>query len=272
MNSLEKMMVDMLVDLRENHHVVGVKAEFEAEGTRLEEALRLKEVVTRAGLDLTLKIGGCEALKDMYDAKTIGVNAIVAPMIESPYALKKYIQATRTVFQTEEIDEIDFWINIETETGYKNADKIFELAESEDLAGIVFGRDDMTGSMGLSSEEVNSEMIFEIADNLAEKALKHNKKFAVGGGVTADSLTFFKKLPKNSLYKFETRKIIFNARQALADDDAEKGILKALEFELMWLKNKRNFYGIIHNEDAQRIVVLESRCKKSIEEKGGICV
>ena len=75
MNLLERKMVDVLLDLKENHHVAGIKAEFEAEGTRLEEALRLKEVVTRAGLDLTIKVGGCEAIKDMYDARTIGVSA-----------------------------------------------------------------------------------------------------------------------------------------------------------------------------------------------------
>ncbi|MBP5620999.1 MAG: hypothetical protein J6X44_03185, partial [Thermoguttaceae bacterium] len=69
MNSLELKMVDALKDMKENHHVIGIKAEFEAEGTRLEEALRLKEVITKAGLDLTIKIGGCEAIKDMYDAR-----------------------------------------------------------------------------------------------------------------------------------------------------------------------------------------------------------
>ena len=92
MNLLEQQMCDTLKDLKENHHVWGVKAEFEAEGTRLEEAMRLKEVVTKAGLDLTIKIGGCEAIKDMLDARTIGVKAIVAPMVESSYALKKYVQ------------------------------------------------------------------------------------------------------------------------------------------------------------------------------------
>ena len=80
MNKLEKQMVETLKDLKSNHHVIGIKAEFEAEGTRLEEAMRLKEVVTKAGLEMTIKIGGCEAMKDMYDAKVIGVNAIVAPM------------------------------------------------------------------------------------------------------------------------------------------------------------------------------------------------
>ena len=69
MNKLEHKMVDTLKDLKENHHVLGIKAEFEAEGTRLEEALRLKEVVTKAGLDLTIKIGGCEAIKETVREK-----------------------------------------------------------------------------------------------------------------------------------------------------------------------------------------------------------
>ena len=74
MNRLEKTMVESLIDLKTNHHVIGIKAEFEAEGTRLEEALRLKEVVTRAGLDLTIKVGGCEAVKDMYETFLAGAH------------------------------------------------------------------------------------------------------------------------------------------------------------------------------------------------------
>ena len=51
---------------------------------RLEEAMRLKEVVSGAGLGLTMKVGGCEAVRDMYEARVIGVERIVGPMVESP--------------------------------------------------------------------------------------------------------------------------------------------------------------------------------------------
>ena len=78
----------------------------------------------------------------------------------------------------------------------------------------------------------------------------------------------FLKLPY--LTKFETRKVIFDAQKALADENADKGILKAVGFELMWLKNKREFYKMIYNEDAQRISMLEERYKKLIEEAGGV--
>ena len=129
MNNLEKKMVDTLKDLKEHHHILGVKAEFEAEGTRIEEALRLKEIVTKADLDLTIKIGGCEAIKDMFEARTIGVNTIVAPMIESAYAMKKFVNAINYVFPKEEKDDIEFYINIETITGYNNFDEMLKLKE-----------------------------------------------------------------------------------------------------------------------------------------------
>lgn len=267
MNLLELKMVDVLKDLKENHHVCGVKAEFEAEGTRLEEALRLKEVVTRAGLDLTIKIGGCEAIKDMYDARTIGVSAIVAPMIETQYAMKKYVKATHFVFPDEERKDINFLINTETITGFNNLNDIISANEFSELGGIVLGRVDMTGSMGLTREDINSDTIFNIAHTMSEKIMQTGKNFVIGGGVSAHSLQFFKKLPYIS--RFETRKIIFDAKEALKDPNADKGILKAVGFELMWIKNKQEFYGMIFKEDDTRLKMLESRYKDLIKDAGG---
>jgi 4-hydroxy-2-oxoheptanedioate aldolase len=269
MNNLEKKMVEVLTDLREKHHVAGIKAEFEAEGTRMEEALRLKEVITKAGLDLTIKIGGCEALKDMYDARSIGVARIVAPMIESPYALKKYLAATKMVFPEDERKNILFLINIETIDGYNNFDRILSLKEVEGLDGVVLGRVDMTGSMGLTREDINSDKIFEIAKSLFARAKKHNLQCVIGGGVSAASLPFFRNLPDGILSYYETRKVIFKCPEAL-NKNADKGILKAVGFELMWLKNKRDFYGMIYEEDRHRIDMLQSRYDKLIKEAGGM--
>ncbi|MBL7936734.1 MAG: citrate lyase beta subunit, partial [Bacteroidia bacterium] len=154
MNNLEKKMVDQLKDLKENHHAIGIKAEFEAEGTRLEEALRLKEVITKAGLDLTIKIGGCEALKDMYDSRSIGVTRIVGPMIETAYALKKFLSCANLAFPEDERKEVDFLINVETISTVKNFDEMLALPTINELTGIVIGRVDMTGSLGLTREHI----------------------------------------------------------------------------------------------------------------------
>lgn len=269
MNHLELKMLDALKDLKENHHVLGVKAEFEAEGTRMEEAMRLKEVVTRAGLDLTIKIGGCEAVKDMYDARTIGVSAIVAPMIESAYALSKYIKRATFVFPQEERAYIKFLFNIETITGLNALEEMLTLPQADQIAGVVFGRTDMTGSLGMDKDDINHPRILQYAQKIAKLTQKYHKELVIGGGVSADSLPFFAQLPAGALTRFETRKVIFDAQAAIKDPNADKGILKAVGFELMWLQNKRDFYGMIYREDEQRLTMLEDRYKKLIEAAGG---
>jgi len=268
MNERETRMVDILKDLRDNHHVIGVKAEFEAEGTRLEEALRLKEVITKAGLDLTIKIGGCEAFKDMYDARSIGVNRIVAPMIESAYALRKYLQMAKRVFADMERKAVSFFVNIETKQGNENFPEMLTIPEFKDLGGVVLGRVDLTGSLGLKRDDINSDAVFAIAERLFTTAKKAGLTCAVGGGVAKESLPFFRRLTAGCLDYYETRKVLFKCPESFGDN-GDKGILKAVGFELMWLKNKREFYGAIFEEDAQRIAMLESRYQKLINEAGG---
>jgi hypothetical protein len=271
LNNLEERMVTILEDLKKNHHVIGVKTEFEDECARVEEAMRLKKILSKAGLDLTIKIGGCGALKDLYEARTIGVSSIIAPMIESDYALKKFLTAAKLVFSEEERKNISFSINIETITGFNNFNKMLETAEIDELDGIVLGRTDMTRSLGLSYEKENSDQILEIAKSLFIKAKEKSLKCCMGGGISADTLDFIKKLPERTLDKYETRKIIFKCPEALAKN-ADEGILKAIEFELMWLKNNRDFYGMIYSENEQRISIIEERYQKLAEQTGKVRV
>jgi hypothetical protein len=268
MNSLEHKMVDTLIDLRENHGVTGIKAEFEAEGTRLEEAIRLKEVVMRAGLGLTIKIGGCEALRDMYECRTLGVDRIVAPMIESAFALRKFLLATQLVFPEDERKDINFTVNIETITGCNHFEEMLALKEISSLDGVVMGRVDLTGSLGISREEINSQQVFEITKELFTKSKTKKLENAIGGGVSAHSLPFFRELPVGLLDRYETRKVIFQCPGAL-EKEPDKGILKAVGFELLWLRNKRDYYNAISLEDDQRLNMLEKRYKTLIEQAGG---
>ena len=65
--------------------------------------MRLIEMAHMANLDLTVKIGGCEAIRDLLKAKQIGVRYIVAPMVESPYASCKYDAAKNQVYSYQNI-------------------------------------------------------------------------------------------------------------------------------------------------------------------------
>lgn len=263
MNAIERQMVELLIEMREEHHVAGVKAEFEAEGTRIEEAMRLKEVSLKAGLGLTLKIGGCEAIKDMFEGASLGTQHLVAPMVETPYALHKYLQALKIAFDEEMRRDMEFLINLETITACENFEAMLQLPEIGMLNGIVLGRVDLTGSMHLSREEINADRVRGICLDMASKAKAHGLKVVVGGGVSVHSLPFFRAFPAGHLDRFETRKIVFQCPGAL--DNREEAFLKAVEFELLWLRNKQNFYGAIHHEDDARLVMMEERYRKSIE-------
>ena len=263
MNKVEKKMVGLLLELKEKHGVVGVKAEFEAEGTRNEEAMRLKEVSLMAGLDLTIKVGGCEAIKDMFEAESLGTKHLVGPMVETPYALKKFLAAVKSSYDQDQREDMEFLINLETITACNNFTEMLKLPEISELSGIVLGRVDLTGSMGLDRNSVNSQEILEICLKMAALAKAHGKKVVVGGAISAHSMPFLKSFPKGHLDRYETRKVVFGCPKALSN--TEEAFLKAVEFEILWLKNKKDYYGAIHRKDDARLAMMEERYRKQIE-------
>lgn len=262
MNKLELKMTHLLADLKQNHHVIGIKAEFEAEGTRLDEAMRLKDVTSQAGLGLNIKIGGCEAIKDMLDASSLGAQRIIAPMVETPYALQKFIRAAKIVYG-DCLESIELLINVETITAWQNFSAMLQVPEIKFLHGIVIGRVDFVGSMGWNRDDINTNRVLHYCLDIAAKAKDKNLSVIVGGGVSAASVPFFQQFPKGHLDRFETRKVIFQCPAAI--NNPEAAFLKAVEFELLWLKNKRDHYRAIAKEDEDRINMMENRYQKSLE-------
>src|SRR5665647_1812234 len=144
MNLTEKRMLELLRDLRDNHGVLAIKAEFEAEGSRMDELVKLNEIVFRADMDLFIKIGGCEAVRDLDQCRLLGATGIMAPMIETKFAMSKFISAIRKVFSKEEIEDIKFIINTETITCFENIDEILGVEGIELVHSIAVGRVDLS--------------------------------------------------------------------------------------------------------------------------------
>jgi hypothetical protein len=136
MNAREFKCVKILTDLIENEGLIGIKTSFEDEGALFNETVRLKEVCNQAKTKVTLKIGGPEAIRDLKDASIIGVKGLVAPMVESEFGLKKFIQATRAHIPEDIRSSLQLNVNIETVTAVNNAIKMLETSEAEDLYNI----------------------------------------------------------------------------------------------------------------------------------------
>ncbi len=258
MNPSEKHMLDLLKKGRDHFGVVAVKAEFEAEGTRPDEFLRLLEMAHRADLKVALKIGGCEAVSDLLASKLYGVNYIIAPMVETPYALSKFIDAKDKTHGAEG-HETEFLFNLETETTLQMLDQMVPLAKSG-VDGIVFGRVDFTLSRGMSRGAINDRSITDAVLKVARVCAETDLELVVGGSVSSDAIDALREIEAVRLDRFETRKIIFDGA-AIQQDWIADGIANAVEFELAWLQNKRDYYQCIASEDQSRIAMMEARSK-----------
>jgi hypothetical protein len=261
MNKTEKQMLGILKKLREGSGAVAVKAEFEAEGTRTEELLRLLEIARKADMGIGLKIGGCEAVRDLIEAKQFGVDYVIAPMVETAYALEKFVDAKNKTFSEEERQDTEFLVNIETITGLNNLDDMARVASTKQgINGLVFGRVDFVGSKGLSRDKVDDDIVMHDVTSVAKVCKRRKLDLVVGGGISVNSINALKSLGKVHLTRFETRKIIFSSN-ALTSKGLRSGLLNAVHFELLWLLNKREYYAVITKEDDKRIKMLNDRWK-----------
>jgi methylmalonyl-CoA mutase cobalamin-binding subunit len=256
-NQYEKRMKAILKQGRAGFGMVAVKAEFEAEGTRSDELLRLLEIARRAGLKVGLKIGGCEAVRDVIECRQYGVDYMISPMVETPYALSKFVAAKNKFYPKDEQGDVGFLFNVETLSTFGQLAKLGEVAQAGNV-GFVFGRVDFAGSMGHSRDFVNSPEMVGYIERVAEVARDRNLDLVVGGGVSPSSIPALRQVRKIKLTRFETRKVIFDAA-VLDGDRAAEAMELAVEFELLWLKNKRDYYQVIAAEDHVRIAMMEER-------------
>jgi hypothetical protein len=258
MNSVERKMLDLLRELRDDYGVLAVKAEFEAEGSRTDELIMLNEVVFRADMDLIIKIGGCEAARDLDQCRLLGANGVMGPMIETPFAMSKFKGVAEKVYG-DRIGEIEWIINTETKTCHANLDDIFDEGEGF-LNTIAIGRVDLSGSLGLPREEINSQRMFDLSLDIAKRAKARGIVAGIGGGISFDAIPFIQQISPYA-DKFETRKIVFR----MTDDEKtlKVGILRAMEFETLYLENKCAFYDRLANEDRVRMIMLKERLEKA---------
>ncbi|WP_089417697.1 aldolase/citrate lyase family protein [Vitreoscilla filiformis] len=259
MNHYERRMLEILRRGKSAFGFDAVKAEFEAEGTRHDEFLRLLHLARLAGLKVALKIGGCEAVRDLIESKQYGVDYIIAPMVETPYALKKFIEAKNKIYSSEEQECTDFLFNLETITGYQNLNALIATASApEGVDGVVFGRVDFAGSLGYGRDVIQSTEVTQAVTATAQACKQVGLNLVVGGAVSVEAVPALTEIEQVGLTRFETRKIVFDAF-LLPQGHAAEAIELAGEFELLWLENKQAYYQGLASEDDKRIKMLKSR-------------
>ncbi len=248
MNREERRILDSLKELKEVYGVYGVKAEFEAEGARMDELISLRELILRADLKFITKIGGCEAVHDMQQCKLLGATGIMAPMIETPFAMSKFVSAAKRVYG-DEINSVEWIINAETKTCHANYKEILEAGKGF-LNAVTVGRSDLSASMGIERKDIESKLVFDATRDLLQMSRDAGNITNFGGNIGIESIPFILGM-SDVADRFETRKVVITMDKN--EDKLHKAIHKAIEFELLWLLNKKSYYTRLSTEDEARI-------------------
>lgn len=247
-----KHLINNLNNLSQKYGVIGMKQSFEDEGVLLKDVITIKRITELCGLQSFVKIGGCEAKTDLYNCVNLGVNGAIAPMVETPFALSKFINIINNY-----PNKIHPFIVVESKTAYNNIDDI--LQASEDLTGIVVGRSDFSKSYGLDKTQVDSDFILSKVKDILVKAKSRNLITIMGGNVSVKSSEFIQEMfSQNLLDRIETRNIVIELNSTNIND-IENIIQKSLDFEIEWIKYKLNQFSSLTEEYSSRIELLNNR-------------
>jgi hypothetical protein len=230
----------------------GIKISFEDEGALHNEVISMRKLTAEVGLELSVKIGGCEAKRDIVDCMDLDCDAIVAPMIESEFALKKFLKS----LDAYKCDKKKGF-NLETIQAYENLDTLSNSFDKVDF--VTVGRVDFVGSLGKDRSFVDTDEMYSIVKDVFISARSKNTMCYVGGAVSINSKEFISNLiSENLLDKFETRYIIYDVHQ-IDMNNFEKLLYLGNVFEVEWLKYISSRYFLHANKDVARIKMIEER-------------
>jgi len=230
----------------------GIKISFEDEGALHNEIISMRKLTADIGLELSIKIGGCEAKRDIVDCIDLDCDTIVAPMIESEFALKKFFKSLDAYKCNKKKG-----FNLETIKAYENLETLSNSFDKVDF--VTVGRVDFVGSLEKDRSFVDTEEMYKIVKDVFFIARSKNIMCYLGGAVSINSKEFINKLiSENLLDKFETRYIIYDVHQ-IDMNNFSKLLYLGNVFEVEWLKYISSRYFLHANKDVSRIKMIEER-------------
>jgi len=254
MYGLERKVFDQLVYLRDEFKLQGIKAEFEAEGSNFRDIMRLRRLTAKADVNLFLKIGGVEAVRDIKDSLELGVDGLIAPMVETKFGVKKFVDAYKSIYKEH---RIHLSINVETENAIGGIDNILDFAVNK-IDNVTLGRTDLSASYFDPEVVPDSDLIFKLIKNIGAKVRKSGLTFTVGGTISLATIDKFRKNPSQveCINNIETRKVILPRDIAIGRKNA---INDALKFEELYILSKKEFTDLFIESEVTRLIKLTRR-------------
>jgi 2-keto-3-deoxy-L-rhamnonate aldolase RhmA len=227
--------------------IISLKGEFEAEGLTRDSVAAEAAWAARHGLPYLVKIGGCEAKSDMRFLMMQGIQSIVAPMIESAFAMRKY----QEMLPEGAFEHVG--VTIETITAVERIEAILDAGIK--LTEVTVGRSDLTASFGGSG--VNCPETISMVKTVARAARARGLKTTMGGTVNAETLNLLQVDDelRDLIASVETRKCVMPVEKFLEPES----LVDAFAVETALLDMQIASYGEIGNAAQTRASVLRER-------------
>ncbi len=235
-----------LKELRSQYGLLSLKAGTEWEDMDYTEIEHLYSLGQRE-IPILVKISGPEAKTDLRHLKAIGVTQILGPMIESEYALEKFVTTTLKVYEDSDINPT-LAINLETIQGYQKLDSIMNNSYFKFIELIVIGRLDLSLSMHI--EDVDHPKITAVTQDIVNKVRQAGKHVSVGGFVNPSSADSLRNI---NIDRISTVHTLFDLNQV---KNIAATIWKAIEFEI-------NYYNSLIPINPERKAFYQSRIEIS---------
>ncbi len=253
---------ELFRELLEDYGLLALKFGTEYEEMSFEEMEYILEL-TEGKIPVYVKIGGVDARNDINNLLRIGIHNFIAPMVESPYALKNFIttlkELTGSLYPV-----LKKGVNIETIYAFYNFDAIIKSESFKELDQVTLARSDFSRSI---EKRPDDEEVFQYMINMRNRPEMSEKTVIVGGTITPrNSVEIVKRIKP---HRIDTRMFIVDATdESIIAESVYKclNLEKALYTEMSKLFTYREGFieTILNRLDTRMADIPKLKLKKAV--------
>jgi len=234
--------------LRQQQGLISLKAGTEWEDMDYQEIQWLYELGEHK-LPILVKVAGPEAKVDLRHLQAIGVTGLLGPMIESAYAMEKFISIAQAHYQKAGLKTPMLAINLETIHAHDQLDTLINSPAFAAIELVVIGRLDLSMSMGI--KDVDHPEVAKVTQTIVNKVRAAGKAVSIGGFVNpASAETLKNQFAVNYLNTIHT---LFDLAKV---EDIATAIWQGIQFEI-------DFYQYLKTRNPQRSDFYQERIDTS---------
>jgi hypothetical protein len=206
----------------------GIKMSTEDQGVSFEFIDMVHKRIIDGAVPLHVKIGGPDARNDIRKCLEMGVTGIIAPMVESPFGVHKFVTAVEEIAGADIAQHLFLSINLESLSAYEKIDEILMIKEIKAIDEMVVGTSDLAKSVGKPKSD---SVVLDIVETMCTKFKKAGKIVRVGGVMSAfvSKQDFADRMIGGSIVdEVNTASVAFDVKKA---KDLQSAYLKAINFE-----------------------------------------